>query len=282
MPYEDGATNTQAALKLANDEVLQERKGMRNIEKGISKIIIVLTDGGSNVDAGLTIPNAKLLKNREFSIISVGIGNDINQTELDAIASTKQDVYNVDGYDRVNDILEGLLKTTCQQPAQTVIEKPIKGSCRKNSYKYYKLKFDDQNKKLFNITGNESIKFTIGLKNLIGSTGLTSSFEDENPKEKDDFIDNKPNGGNLNGNYVEKAHNIQKKSIQENLYQIDKPEDKDSLYFGVKGYEDDNEFEVLIYNRQVTKPIPNGEKCIHKAFGKLNILLLLLVLVIFY
>jgi hypothetical protein len=42
MKYEQGSTNTQNALRLANDVVLQESNGMRPPEKGISKVVIVI------------------------------------------------------------------------------------------------------------------------------------------------------------------------------------------------------------------------------------------------
>ncbi len=99
MKYEAGNTNTQDALRLANDFVLQESKGMRPLEKGVSKVVIVITDGGSNVNAALTVPNAGKIKERGFSVVSVGIGNSLNQAELIGMASNKDDVYNVDNYD---------------------------------------------------------------------------------------------------------------------------------------------------------------------------------------
>jgi Mg-chelatase subunit ChlD len=92
MKYEQGSTNTQDALRLANDVVLQESNGMRPPEKGISKVVIVITDGGSNVNASLTIPNANKIKARGFSVFSVGVGSGVNQVDLNAMASNKDDV----------------------------------------------------------------------------------------------------------------------------------------------------------------------------------------------
>ena len=65
MRYEAGNTNTQDALRLANDVVLQERNGMRPLEKGVSKVVIVLTDGGSNVQVIETLSNYNLIFKRQ-------------------------------------------------------------------------------------------------------------------------------------------------------------------------------------------------------------------------
>jgi hypothetical protein len=68
------------------------------------------------------------------------------------MASNKDDVYNVDSYDKVFEIVEGLLKTACEQPAQLLIETPIEGIVSRNSYRYYKIPFNNEKIALFNET----------------------------------------------------------------------------------------------------------------------------------
>jgi uncharacterized protein YegL len=104
--YTGGFTYTGLALKAANEQVLQESLGMRPILSGIPKVVIVITDGEST-DPGSTLFEADRIKRREFSIISVGIGNAINLNELVAIASSPNDQYLVEDFDKLSIILAG-------------------------------------------------------------------------------------------------------------------------------------------------------------------------------
>jgi uncharacterized protein YegL len=71
--WDGGFTYTFDALKMANDVVLQESRGMRPVSSGIPKVVMVITDGLSN-NKTETLFQAQRIKNRGFSIISVGIG----------------------------------------------------------------------------------------------------------------------------------------------------------------------------------------------------------------
>ena len=283
MKYEAGSTNTQDALRLANDTVLQESNGMRPIEKGISKVVIVITDGESNVSPQLTIPNANKIKDRGFSVISVGIGSGINQAELDGMASNKDDVYNVANYDKVFEIVEGLLKTACEQPAQIVIERPIEGTVTQNSYRYYQIPFSNETIASFNVT-EDSFRFSIGVTNKFGSTNLFYSFDEPSPKDPNDFLastNSQPNS--LNGSYIEQRRGfiMERKSDDENveivypqtIYQITRPTNGTVLYVSIKGLEETNEFEVFIFNRFI--PINNSNRILTISLLKLIIVAIL-------
>jgi hypothetical protein len=130
--YLNSNTNTAGALAEADNNILQESAGMRPFDKGVSKVVIVLTDGASNVNAAMTIPNANKIKNRGINIISVGIGNQLNQQELEGIASTIDDVYNVNDFDKIGLILEGLVKSACQQPVIVEQEQEIQATVKKD------------------------------------------------------------------------------------------------------------------------------------------------------
>ena len=84
--HQNGAgTNTQQALQQANEKIFQEENGMRPFSKGIPKVAVVITDGASNINESLTVPNAINIKNRGISIVSVGIGNSKKQIKVAAI-----------------------------------------------------------------------------------------------------------------------------------------------------------------------------------------------------
>jgi len=193
--YLSSNTNTAGALAEANNNILQENAGMRPFDKGVSKVVIVVTDGASNVNPAMTIPNANKIKNRGINIISVGIGNKLNQQELEGIASTKDDVYNVNDFDKIGLILEALVKTACQQPVIMEQEQEIQATVKKDSYKYFKYSLSD-----FNSTR----QFSIELENLVGNVRLFSSFTDETPKDSNEYITSSSSTNN-NINYLERA-----------------------------------------------------------------------------
>lgn len=100
-------TYTNRALRMANEDVLQESRGMRPMESGTPKVVMVITDGLST-DPKSTLVEAARIKDRGIDIISVGIGKDINLDELVAIASSPNDQYFVDDFDKLYLIISGL------------------------------------------------------------------------------------------------------------------------------------------------------------------------------
>ena len=47
-------------------------------------------------------------------LIAIGIGNDVDINELNLIASSTDDVIRVDDFNRLNDQLEPIIRTACQ------------------------------------------------------------------------------------------------------------------------------------------------------------------------
>lgn len=103
--YNGGTTATHRALRMANDDVLQEERGMRPFESGTPKVVMVITDGESD-DQRATFREASRIKERGIDIISVGIGN-INMDELVGMASTPDDQYLVEDFDKLSVIISG-------------------------------------------------------------------------------------------------------------------------------------------------------------------------------
>jgi collagen type VI alpha len=79
-----GTTNTQAAIKMAYNEVFTSAAGDRS---GVPNIMIVCSDGQSNVNSQNTIPEANAAKQRGITVYSVGIGQDVYRPEMEAIAT---------------------------------------------------------------------------------------------------------------------------------------------------------------------------------------------------
>lgn len=250
--YTGGNTYTFDALKMANEEVLREEKGMRPVEDGIPKVVMVLTDGLSN-NKTRTLQEAQRIKDRGFNVISVGIGVDFDLDELIKMANTPNDQYFVDDFDKLELLLSGLSKTTCQKPAEVEQEKEIKSSVEKNTYKYYKVNLEKR---------KDLKKFSVELKELRGRSRLYHSFKEENPKSDDDFLSNSTQP-DKDGNYIEKMYSLVRLTptglrITDNTlyYQIERPDGvaNDWLYMSVKGLDDVNDFQVIVYNRTIDIP----------------------------
>ena len=160
---------------------------MRPITDGIPKIILTITDGKSN-EPRETKLRADELKRREFNMISVGVGK-TSITELLVLSSTANDQYYVNQFDNILKILNDITRKTCQQPIPIKEEKKISIRVEKDSYKYFKYSLTPLN--ILNSTSYPD-EVTIELKEFTGSSDLFTSFEDQNPKSNDDYVDIKP------------------------------------------------------------------------------------------
>ena len=224
------------------------------MEKGVPKIVMVITDGESDNNI-LTLTEARKLKDRGVNIVSIGVG-DLKEQELIDMASSPNDVYKVDDFDTVLLILSSVSLTACQQPAVVEEEKEIKSVVEQDTYKYYK----------YSLTQKPE-KFTIELEDLMGRSDLYYSFEDEMPKSPDDYIKQNETEPNDDVNFIEKNSigkflasgpkmfddNKATSKSNKKYFAISRPVSgqNDFLYFGIKGIFETNEFKVYIYNRTV-------------------------------
>ena len=89
-----GRTNTVAGLQAAQTRLFNSTRGDR---PGIDDVIILVTDGYSNVDRGLTIPTAKRIKDRQIAIYVVSVGDKVDMAEVNAVAG-KRDAGSSDSF----------------------------------------------------------------------------------------------------------------------------------------------------------------------------------------
>ena len=178
MPFIGGGTSTDLALKLANEKVLIESAGMRPEQQGVPKVVMVVTDGKSGNPAQ-TLIEAQKIKDRKFSIISVGIAG-ANIQELIDIATSANDQYYVNNFNQILQIINSLSRTTCLQSAELPSKTEILSRVEKNSYKYFRLSL---------VKPNETLEeLTLELQILSGLTELYYSFENVNPKNESDYL----------------------------------------------------------------------------------------------
>ena len=107
-----GDTNTAAALAYMRDVAFTEAHGARN---GVPRIAVVLTDGKSN-KPWMTARMALRARLAGIHVFAIGIGNEVDVHELEAIASTPSAkyVFTVGSFSALRSIRELLAIETCK------------------------------------------------------------------------------------------------------------------------------------------------------------------------
>ena len=105
IPYKDiriadRSTNTSGALLTVRESLFTENGGARPLSAGFPRVLIVITDGRSNIDEDLTIPAATALHRDGITVFAVGIGRrKIRIDELRAVASRPELATLIGGFD---------------------------------------------------------------------------------------------------------------------------------------------------------------------------------------
>ena len=74
-----GATNTAAGIDLARNDVLNGQNGDR---PDVNDVMLIVTDGRSNVNPAQTIPSAIAASEDCITVLVLGLGNNVLTTEL--------------------------------------------------------------------------------------------------------------------------------------------------------------------------------------------------------
>ena len=97
---------------------------MREISLGIPRIVLTITDGFSK-SASDTKAEANRIKARKINMISVGVAG-ARISELLTLATTSNDQYYVDDFDKILPIVNDISRTTCRQPVNVVEQDELK------------------------------------------------------------------------------------------------------------------------------------------------------------
>ena len=93
IPYNDilvggTSTNTSGALRTVRESLFTELRGARPLQAGFPRILILITDGRSNIDENMTVPSAQALHGDGVVVFTVGVGKlKIRIEELRGVAS---------------------------------------------------------------------------------------------------------------------------------------------------------------------------------------------------
>lgn len=119
LPWKDQKTNTAAGLKAMTREMFVREKGDRG---SVPNVGILIADGKSNEDTGSTIPLAREAKTMGITMISLGIGSEVDFNELNKIASEsaktgQRFVFNVTDFNALPAIKSNLVAAACEATA---------------------------------------------------------------------------------------------------------------------------------------------------------------------
>ncbi|WAR11991.1 CO6A5-like protein, partial [Mya arenaria] len=112
MTYLGGGTNDADAFTFTGNQVLSQYKGARG---NVPRIAIMITDGGS-ANPQAAIAAADKLRQENVGIITVGVGNQVNQVELTNIADAPSSEYSfhVNSYGNLDSITDKLISQMCK------------------------------------------------------------------------------------------------------------------------------------------------------------------------
>ena len=107
-----GVTSIAVALRAAREVMFNASNGARN---GVPKILILLTEGEANRERHKTLEEARLTKEDNIIVYTVGVTGSVDPKELREIASTPEYFFFASNFTELNNILSNLTKTLCRE-----------------------------------------------------------------------------------------------------------------------------------------------------------------------
>lgn len=105
--YRAGGTYTGRALKSAADNILKS-----NLGDGVNKILIVITDGQSYDQV---VTSAKYAVENKITVIAVGVGPGVNDTQMLEIAQSPTNVIKVSSFVELTKLAKYIGNFLCKQ-----------------------------------------------------------------------------------------------------------------------------------------------------------------------
>merc|ERR1711941_106768 len=84
--------------------------GFVDVREDATKVLIVLTDGKSNDDAAFA---AKSARDEDITIFAIGIGNGIEQEELESIADQPEFIFTVEDFEELISTMHSVSNEVC-------------------------------------------------------------------------------------------------------------------------------------------------------------------------
>lgn len=188
--YAGEGTHTADAIKYTREIMFSKDHGRRITAQ---PIMIIVTDGISE-NKTATASEAKLAKLHGIKILVVGVGNGVDKIELHTMASDPPSrfIFNVDGYESLNSIIDILSRQACKESNQGV-DQVIKVA-QKHPKIHITFVYDEMD---FNGKQSEDLRKSIALmvKKFTNSEtkmtfSLLSRVDTTSPLKRSDFLNN--------------------------------------------------------------------------------------------
>lgn len=217
IPQLASVTYTGEALQQCQSIYTMEN-GMRDPSYGVSKVIVLLTDGQSSGYLN-PIDTANVLKLSDTVIYTIGVGSYLNLAELSGIASSGN-YYLLSDYSSVENIVNDISSLSCTEPA-VIPNTTVNITIPKDAFRYFRIP----------LSGYENCS-EVTVTTREGETKLFTSFEKRNPNDLE--VD----GTQATGDAIQASADGQAVLIVS--------PNSTSLYIGVKGVEDVNVFSINV------------------------------------
>ena len=112
IPYLNSSTATGDAILLMVNTGFTEARGARSPNLAIPRVGIVLTDGRSNTEKVRIASQAA--RDKSIEMFAMGIGNKINDTQLQEIAGSQERTFKTDTFAEMDDARALLVQESCK------------------------------------------------------------------------------------------------------------------------------------------------------------------------
>lgn len=121
--FTPGSTNTADALRTMHYDMFTTENGDR---PSVPNIVIIVTDGVSNINSRRTIPEAETARDDGITIYALGIGL-LETKELKGISSLplEEHLFTVEDFTELGELEKSLFSSLCQQGNTSVLVKLV-------------------------------------------------------------------------------------------------------------------------------------------------------------
>ena len=134
-----GFTWTSAGLELVRTRLFSTATGMRSSAVAVPRVLIVLTDGQATCTSTFVCfqpaQAARALRDDGITVLAVGVGSAIGQAQLESIAGTRQNVFQVTQYSQLPDISNRVDGQSCSACVSLPFELPSTIQISTNEYR---------------------------------------------------------------------------------------------------------------------------------------------------
>ena len=111
--YLNERTATGDAIMLMVNTGFTEERGARPSHLAIPRVGIVVTDGIQNEGVDVHIA-AQAARDKSIEMFAFGIGNDINDTQLEEIAGSQDRIFKIDSFANIDDARALIARGSCK------------------------------------------------------------------------------------------------------------------------------------------------------------------------